>query len=244
MIYEFCGIAASGKSTASIQLAEVLTHHKIPFETIATGSFVSSFVGPYRLKKALFAAMKIGLNMVRFPQLSLFFLQQLILHKDAESSIAVLRFAVAMQYHLDHLAKRVSLSRRSTPDTTYVIDGSPWNILGEYPQIPLKLLWRSLAKIYGGKRNGPNTVIVVSDSDALACHQRMFSRENSPLEIKLYADRGSFFSAAQRFSELGAAVNELLSPDTHVIYVDLLGPERRAVSSLLRYHPGAQSWSN
>ena len=221
MIVEFCGLPAAGKSTQAVNLQLNLESLGLPVKTIEAPGFVSDLARPHCVRKLLKLVLVASRNFMSYPRITFFLLGRLLLHRNEGFHVAAVRFIITMQYHLNHLSLRSRLARIRRSDCIYIVDGSPWNILVDYPDLPTVLLQNYFSKTYPRYGTSAGDLLVLANSDPVDCHLRLMNRKSKFVERFLFEDKEKLLTSAERLLKLQDQVPAFGKSDLQVLSLDL-----------------------
>lgn len=233
MIVEFCGLPAAGKSTGAVNLQLNLESLGLRVKTIEAPGFVSDLGGPHSMRKFLKLVLVASRNSMRYPRITLFLLGRLLLRRNEGFHVAAVRFIITMQYHLNHLTLRSRLARIPRSGCVYIVDGSPWNILVDYPELPIGLFQEYFSKTYPRSGTSAEDFLVLANSNPVDCHLRLLNRKSKFVERFLFEDKEKLLTSAERLLELQNQVSAFGESGLEFLSLDLFANDTRLTHLVL-----------
>jgi hypothetical protein len=193
VIIEFCGLAATGKSTAVDQACVYLRKKGYKVKKISNLPFVNlCAIGKYKTIKLLYAIMIIVKNIIIRPMIAILLLRCFPSIK-ANLKYKVIWISTALQYHINWIVERdklIKLHNRSKSSVIYILDGSPLNLFIEFDG---GLIYNKLSSIIFSSYENKNTptcvVFTITPKDATI---KTIKARNRKLEQYLFSDNNLF----------------------------------------------------
>ena len=188
VILEICGIPGSGKSTLIRQLEKKFKDSDIAFDVGYPGHFYNDFEN-LRFQTFIKGFLKCCVNITLSPKFCFLILLEIFKQEKLMSFSIFFKLFIFCQYHLNWINYRTRLNNSKIENKIILLDGSPWNILLEFPISKGSMLHTKLLQIYD---HSPSTVLIFSTSGADDSYRRMRDRTTQRLEIELYGSMEKF----------------------------------------------------
>jgi hypothetical protein len=229
VIIEFCGLPGSGKSSFINLLENSLKDVGIQCELVAPPPLYGQ-LGLVKKKDFARGILQVALNVLRYPRVTVEIFLQFLRRGDEPFNLSLFRLFICLQYHLNWFRLRAKIFRCQEPQKTYLLDGSPLNIISDYPRIRLFGLRRVFSRVYGPAELESKDLIVISSAAPALSFEKMVNRQERWLEIQLYGDYEYYRSLSISFQDLPETLSSLEINLPNMQKVDLFAIDPHSVA--------------
>ena len=191
MIIEFCGLPATGKSTAADQACTYLIEKGYKVEKINNLSFVNLLeIDGCKFRKLIGAILIAIKNSMIRPGVAILLLRYFFILKGS-AKYRVIWVFTALQYHINWIVQRdnlVKIHMYNKPSPIYILDGSPLNLLIEFDDGAI--LEKLSSIVFPAYENNFAPTCVVFTIDSIDSVVERVNSRNRKLEQYLYGKKG------------------------------------------------------
>lgn len=212
MIIELCGLPSSGKTTFVRKLVNNLSSRQIHLQhgiAPPTYPLVNSSVFLDLLKGLSLCVF----NSILYPKLAYFIFVQIVLNENLFKKRTYYKLFICLQYHINWVKFYKKLLHEHSQDQIVIIDGSPWNIINDFPSVSLNKIQKLLNFYF---KSEISRIVIVAYIEPRLSNELMQNRAEQPIEPILYNSVEVLQTAQIKFKDLQKKLNERKNSHYHV----------------------------